>query len=408
MIGFMGYCTLGGTLPPDVDTGTVLAFEAWAIARTLHRDPRGRARRTASNWNWASRNIASWPATRLALPNMRDEYTLPLKDYPAPYQEDVELYLRRLGCQDEQEIFPDDVAQPGGQKARSRSPRSRREPRRDRTLTTREYQIRQAAAALVETGLPPESLTSLRDLVQPVERVKTILSFHRRRTLERRRVNSTGPEAPSQNVRTMNLAGIGEVLRQIAIFHCSRPEDPAGPLPEADIAKILTWVHNVSPGQQVTMTDGNRLRLLGLTEPRTYAALMHLPEILLRRAAPPKAEETKKRVLAPRQRALLALYAVALEILIICPLRRSNLAALHLERNLWRARAGGPITHLYLSGDEVKNKDPIHWPIPPESVRRESNSTCGSTGPFSPSRATPSCSRTPARVIAQPTTSLSA
>jgi integrase len=67
---------------------------------------------------------------------------------------------------------------------------------------------------------------------------------------------------------------------------------------------------------------------------------------------------------------LLALYAVALEILTICPLRRDNLARLRLDRNLCRANPGGPIVHLYLSGEEVKNREAIHWPIPPESARR--------------------------------------
>ena len=58
-----------------------------------------------------------------------------------------------------------------------------------------------------------------------------------------------------------------------------------------------------------------------------------------------------------------------MEILIVCPLRRDNLARLRLDRHLHRARPGGPITHIHLSAGEVKNREAVDWPIPPESAQ---------------------------------------
>jgi hypothetical protein len=367
MIAFMGYCTREGITPAQVTTQTLLTFREWSAAWTLHRDPHGRARRAASNWNWANRHVAGWPATRLTLPSMRDEYTLPFEAYPAAFQRDVEAYLEGLACRGEQELFPDDVARPRIQGPRSRSPRSRRQPLSERTIETRRYQIRQAAAALVASGHPPESLETLRDLVQPTERVRSILMFHRRRTLERRRIDDAGGEAGQQRVvRTQNLAGIGEVLRQIALFHCGLPEDGD------EFTRIRAWSSSVTPEQQVTMTEKNTHRLRGLMEPRTYAALLHYPATLMKWVAScgqGTATRGRHRELKPRDAALTTLYAVVMEILIICPLRRDNLARLRLDRHLHRARPGGPITHIHLSGPEVKNREAVDWPIPPESAQ---------------------------------------
>ena len=81
----------------------------------------------------------------------------------------------------------------------------------------------------------------------------------------------------------------------------------------------------------------------------------------MRRAATPG--------LKPEVAARLALYAVAMEILLICPLRRGNLAELRLDQHLHRPDRKGLFTHIDIAPDQVKNGEPIRWPIPPASAR---------------------------------------
>ena len=65
------------------------------------------------------------------------------------------------------------------------------------------------------------------------------------------------------------------------------------------------------------------------------------------------------------------MYTVALEILLrYVPMRRKNLVELSISRNLHRPDPRKRrISHLRLTPDEVKNDEPLHWPVPPESAR---------------------------------------
>ena len=66
----------------------------------------------------------------------------------------------------------------------------------------------------------------------------------------------------------------------------------------------------------------------------------------------------------------MAMYATAIEILLVCPLRCGNLVALRLDRHLRRPDPRkGRFTHIVIPGDEMKNDKALHWPIPPESQR---------------------------------------
>jgi integrase len=60
----------------------------------------------------------------------------------------------------------------------------------------------------------------------------------------------------------------------------------------------------------------------------------------------------------------------AMEILLICPMRRKNLAELRLDQHLYRPDPRQRLlTHIIINADEVKNATPIQWPIPAESAR---------------------------------------
>jgi hypothetical protein len=90
--------------------------------------------------------------------------------------------------------------------------------------------------------------------------------------------------------------------------------------------------------------------------------LLNVPQELLRRAATPG--------LAPAEMARLAMYAVAMDILLICPMRRKtwpNCGSIIISTAPTRVRRR--LTHLLILSDDVKNGNAIEWPIPPETAR---------------------------------------
>jgi len=368
--GFMAWCSVQAIAPAAVGPDTLALFETWQVERTLQCDSTKRARRTASTWNWASKNVLGWPAVRLTRPNMSDHYALPWDAYPASLQADAQSFIDRLAKTDDTDPLDAafDEADPG------HTGRGLRYALRPRTLQTRRDCIKVGLAALVASGIPPESLTSLRDLVEPLARAQMIIAFHRRRTWERLVARSGDEDAPIrlQEVRSSNLFNIAETLRQIARYHCG--------LPAPHVARIASWARAVTLRKQLSMSEKNSQRLSALVQARNYAMLLHLPATLAKEAAalakigrkpsllrePGSAMKRNQDGEAP---ARLVMHAVALEILTVCPVRRNNLAKLRLDHHLQRPRPGAPIHEIYVPSDEVKNSEAVAVPISSETAQ---------------------------------------
>jgi integrase len=86
--------------------------------------------------------------------------------------------------------------------------------------------------------------------------------------------------------------------------------------------------------------------------------LLTLPIELMRQA---------RRHRNPQRGAVRAQLAVAIEILLMAPVRMSNLTKLDIERNLVRPGLGKAL-QIVISAEEVKNREPLEYPLPPESV----------------------------------------
>ncbi len=212
---------------------------------------------TARVWNRSTDSVPGWARRRLVFAAKREAYTLPFDAYPRSFQDDVAAFERNSRNSTAPEnIFSDDIFDLDGA-----GPHGRKRAARPATIKTRLFQIRQAAAALVLSGIAPDNLTTLRDLVQPTERVRTILSFFYERS-ERKRGSMT--------------AGIAELLRQLAKYHCR--------LQGRDAAVIAHWVASMKPDQQSTMTEKNKRKLHALSVPRNQAMLLHLPGRLMQQA----------------------------------------------------------------------------------------------------------------------------
>jgi integrase len=100
-------------------------------------------------------------------------------------------------------------------------------------------------------------------------------------------------------------------------------------------------------------------RLRQFQDEANLAALITLPQRLV--------DELPKTGKPTRRQALQVQTALAVELLLMLPMRIKNLAELDLERHILRARPGGMVC-ISIAGEEVKNDMDIEAPLPGDTV----------------------------------------
>lgn len=337
--GFARHCTGRGVAPSQVDDAVLADFAAEDARTRLSASSATAARTVAVAWNTAARaGLPGWPTTLLTAPRRREAYVLPLEAFPESFREEFECYRQRISGTDEtgQRRGRFILRGADGPKIRLRA----------RTIKTRLFCTRQAASILVHAGIPIEQIRALRDLVDPPERVGIILDWLAERHAQR---NGLGDDV---EIRGGQLAQVAETLRQIAVHHVGLTGFALDGIKDLANATRRRRGDGMSPKVQA--------RLRRLIQRRPRALLLHLPDELMAEA---RAEPG--RVKAAR----LALWATALEILMLCPLRADSLLQLRLDRNLQRLDPRtGRLSRLVLFPDNVKNKEPLDWPVPPRSA----------------------------------------
>jgi integrase len=178
-------------------------------------------------------------------------------------------------------------------------------PLRATTIRTRRHQILMAASALVHSGEPIEKLHGLADLVT-ADHFETALRLLRKR---------------QDNNSTEALYGLAQGLLAIARHHV-RVDSTT----EARLALITRKLKRRKSG----FRNKSRRRLAVIEDDHILAAILRLPQRLLDEA----------RATQGRKRHLLAQMAVAIEILLLVPLRISNLSVLQVGSTIKRLSAG--------------------------------------------------------------------
>lgn len=313
------FCSERDITPDEVSDAILDTFLRWLQEETLVKRPGELHRRNVVMWNKACEAVSDWPTQRLTVPAGREAYCLKWCDFPANLRLDAEAWLAAGEN-------PDPFGFDGF-----------RRPLRPKTLEGRRFQIRQLVSALHRRGHDIARLQSLADLVT-VDNVEEALRFHYER----------GGNQPSKT--TADLAAIVVV---IARHWCSVAED--------HLDRLLSLKRNLSPPAQKGLSEKNRTRLRQFTDPRNVEALLSLPQriyVTVRRHQTPTLQDARDMQVA-----------VALELLLMMPIRRANLVALLLgpdgHLKLHRDRKG--TTYIVIPGHEVKNDEPLEYPIPAET-----------------------------------------
>jgi integrase len=312
---FIYFLSRLGVAPADVGDAHLEAYHEAMVLNEINKSPEVATRPAANCWNLAVKRIPDWPRQTFTLPNRRNTFKLDLAAFPQSFQRDLDRYVMSLEHPDR--LDADAISAP---------------LRRD---TIRRYRasILRFASVLVHAKMPIAEIESLAVLVVP-------------RTAEQ---GLRWLLARTSNAKTRGIAEMIGLLRNVAKRYV---RVDAASQKELDRMDAMLAVK-----PQNGMTTKNRDRLRPLDDSETLRRLLLLPERLFARA---KAGGDLYRTALARED------AVAVAILLNCPIRRKNLAEIHLEENL--QRPGDGRVFLVFEADEVKNDQRIEFELPKHVV----------------------------------------
>ncbi|MFB9150960.1 site-specific integrase [Roseovarius ramblicola] len=301
-----------GVQPDEVGDQHVKVFHEALVGDEIRKNPKASLRNAVNAWNRAVKHVPGWPQTRLqGLAPKVDKIKLPLESYPSSFAADLTRFKETAG----QVSFFDE---------------SNKRPLAAGTIFAYSRVLERFAGGLVRADVPPERITDLGALLSE-EMIETGLRWF---------------YARYENQITPGLKEMILVLQQVSRRHLGRAEHP-----------LLDKYAQRLPSKQPGLTAKNRARLRPMMVPAMTSQIIKLPELLIERAG----QETTHKACLMRER------AIALAILLYCPIRRGNLVSLDLDRHL--QRPGDGKVYLVFPKDEVKNRQPLEFELPPQLVR---------------------------------------
>jgi integrase len=306
-----------GIAPEQINDAAIEAFITEVRNGTLHRKPNDLHRKVALIWNEVARR-SEFGLHPVTVPSFRSP----------PKRVDWNL-LPNTFHKDRQDYITWCAGDPLAADARSR-------PLAPRTIKLRQDQIHAGATALVESGVAPEAVTCLADLVSP-ENFKRIL---------RRRHQMVGGR---ENVFNHDVARtLGEIARQWV---------------KVDAATLMELRRLTSkvPMPFAGLTEKNKRALRQFDDPAVLRRLYEFPWRLW--------AEVKRDAKLDFRTLVRAQAALAVAILCYIPIRLQNLASLTFDVHLFMREAPGAISSLELSANEVKNRREAAFDFPPHVAR---------------------------------------
>jgi integrase len=307
-----------GIGPKDVNDAVITGFISEVRQGSLHRNPNALYRLVTLIWNEA----ATDPSLGLQLvtvpsfrgPPKRVDWALLRPEF----KEDADEYLSWCGGAD-----------PFAADARSKA-------LAPRTLELARDQIHAAVSALTCSGIDPNTVRSLVDLVT-VDNFKRILRW---------RVEHSGGVKNSFNFY---------LSRMLVRLAWEWVEVDAVTLTE------LKRLASKLPAPKRELTPKNKATLRQFNDPQALRRLQRLPERLWKEVR--KEQKPSFRTLAKAQAAL------GIGIVTYMPIRPENLWALAFDTHLFIRSGAGATSTLELPSSEVKNENEVAFDIPPHLVK---------------------------------------
>ena len=279
---FMSFCSAGQINPDEVTDDAFRQFRAALENTSLARKPSLVFRTTCVLWNKAVDNIGGWPGCHVEVPNGSRRYALLWEAFSVPFQTDVAAFLESKGNQDP---FADDYAP-------SVKPS---------TTAMRRKQILQMASVLVQTGVAIESITSLAVLVQVDNATRLLRSLYDR----------------AGSIKTKYLHQQALLLKTLARHWVNVGAD--------HVERLGVFSRNVAP-KRSGMTEKNRTLLRQFDNPANVDDLIDLPNRVL--------ERVRDRDRGLRNDALDIALALAVEVMLVAPMRVDNLTGMDIDRHI--------------------------------------------------------------------------
>ena len=325
LMRFMRFCSALGIEPKQVDDRIIEGYGEALRKENMTARPEVAVQSAVRLWNRMIDQVPGWPQVRLTPLLRRETYTLRWDQLPPDLVADVERYLAILAGVD-----PTDPLSP---------PR----PLKPRSIRKRRYELLQLISALRHGGERVEELHGLADLCH-VARVRKALPFFFDR--HRRRHGNGADPADS----TM-IGGIANTIRAVAKHYVQTP---------ADIVQELSRLAGRLNRRRGGMSEKNRRRLAQLDVPGVEQRMVSHALIEMDKLA---RKNTPTRMDAVRYSVLLAI-----EILLLAPMRIDNLAHLDLDEHfIWPPHRVGSIG-IVIPRSGVKNGVPLTYKIPQESA----------------------------------------
>lgn len=314
---FARFCSDRGVVPDAVDDAVYGAFLLELTENSVVRNAHKLHRRTGQIWNKLVQARRGFPTTLLTLPSYDRTYFVGWERFPASLKAEVDAHLDYLAGKDLLSVL----------EVRPLKPRS---------VAARRHQLGAYLSALVLCGEDATILGSLADaLTEP--RVRKGLKFF----IER------GKAAGSSNKQAQDIA---RMLLSVARHWVKQGPD--------QLEKLQGFCKRLQQ-DQVGLSEKNRTRLRQFDDPHKLQLLLKLPEAL--------AASTRSDGKPTERQALTVQTALAIELLLMIPMRRGNLTKLNIEQHLFRGPRG--VVQLNIPGHEVKNGVPIEADLPKATVK---------------------------------------
>jgi integrase len=308
LAAFGNWCAAKDISPEQVGDDSVQEFLSSLESRTLCPKPRDVVRRVPNLWNEAKDQFACWPQTTLTLLSFRPpRRRLAWDDLDERYRRDADAYLDRRANPD---LFDESPNAP----TRALAPS---------TLHQQSEHLRLAASIVVESGVNVACVASLADLVKP-EYFKLVLRYYHERADKK-------PNA--------FVIAVAKTLIQVAQYHVGD---------SMDAIKRLRRLAGKLPPVPIDLTEKNKALLRRLESPRLRAKLLLHPENLHAKII--KTFEARRLPFVDAQ------VALAIDILLVSPLRPQNLCCLNWRSHFQEPEGprGGLVIHI--PADETKGR----------------------------------------------------